>query len=110
MTDHIVKFAGDEGRDRSTSPSLNAPHSYHEALVAVLLNAQREMGNKWSQRTKHLIPGLADDKYPFAPNASETQHLWLTQAYAEGQRHLERTIEVLQRIMREAGEDVTKYD
>ena len=34
--DEIVKFTGDEGRNRATSPSLNAPHSFREALVAVL--------------------------------------------------------------------------
>lgn len=106
MTDHIVKFDGDEGRDRSTSPSLNAPHSYDEALVAVLMKAHRDL--RAAQRTQIE---RRNDKYPtFWPKGSETQQKWLTQAYADAVQHLQLTIEGFQQLMRREGEDATKYD
>lgn len=79
--DQIVKFTDDEGRDRLANPSLNAPHSYREAVLACLMSARRQM----TQPT-----GV---NQPIAPDASPQQKQWLADAYHDAQRRLTDLIE-----------------
>lgn len=100
----IVRYSGDEGRDRAKSPSINAPHSYREALVAVLVSAQSDMRHTWQRRTMQLV----SDKARYT-GASDTQETWVTQAYAEGQKVIGQALEALQEQMKMAGEDRWDY-
>jgi hypothetical protein len=96
MPEQIVKFSGDEGRDRATSPSINAPHTQLEALVAVLMELRCNAEAKHKQYSgPHPEPG-----YPFAPPASDTQRAWVAQSYADAAKMLTERIEWAQSVMR----------
>lgn len=103
----IVRYSGDEGRDRAKNPSINAPHSYREALVAVLLHAQYEMKQEHREHAADLTPGAP--ARPTYTGASRTQKVWVRDAYAEGQKVIGQALEALQEQMKMAGEDRWDY-
>lgn len=92
--ERIVKFAGEEGRDRKISPSINAPHTELEALCAVLMSVRR---NAEEGLARYSIE--PSELYPYAPQASRTQRLWVVQGYADTVRLLSVRIENIQRLM-----------
>jgi hypothetical protein len=79
MTARIVKYRGEEGRDRAVNPSLNASHSPREALVAVLLSTQRD----FALRQRVVISTHRDFRF-----ASPTQDTWLDEAFTEVGRQI----------------------
>lgn len=81
MSADITRFSGDEGRQRELSPSMNAPHSYVEALIACLMSARTQM-----TRPTGINHGLA-------PDATPQQREFMRRAYDDAQVMISALIE-----------------